>query len=116
MFYLLAHVLHRRYKELYSDKSQRRNLWGLISLYLESAEELLESTSNERLGDYHLIGKRELFDQLKHFKVLECILNRPLLSTSFAEKLLSTACFTMILVEEFNFSLEENFFACMKYL
>ena len=64
MSYLLARVLRRRYKELYNDKSQRRNLWGLISLYLESAEEVLESTSNERLGDYHLIGKRELFDQL----------------------------------------------------
>ena len=37
------------------DKRQRQNLWSLISVYLESSQELLEC--DEQLGLYKLIGK-----------------------------------------------------------
>lgn len=42
---------------MHKDKCQRQNLWGLISVYLESTQELLEYKCDQRLGDYKLIGK-----------------------------------------------------------
>ncbi|CAB3980866.1 Hypothetical predicted protein, partial [Paramuricea clavata] len=47
----------RNYKEMHKDKCQRQNLWGLISVYLESTQELLEYKCDQRLGDYKLIGE-----------------------------------------------------------
>ena len=52
-------IYFREFSKLsFQEKSRQRQLWGLISLYLDSTQEVFEHKNKKNLSESKLLGKK----------------------------------------------------------